>query len=118
MTQSPRRGEVLRVRLDPTKGSEQAGERPALVISPDLINEHSPVILVAAITSRKTERVFPFDVLLQPPEGGLSVRSKILLLHLRSADKCRITGRYGEVSEETMHKVEEAIRVVTGLEAI
>lgn len=42
-----RRGEIVRVRLDPGVGSEQAGERPALVISPDIMNEHSPVVVVA-----------------------------------------------------------------------
>jgi mRNA-degrading endonuclease toxin of MazEF toxin-antitoxin module len=46
----------VRVRLDPTIGAEQAGERPALVISPELINQHSPVVLVAAVTSRKGPR--------------------------------------------------------------
>ena len=52
---SLKRGDIVRVRLDPVEGSEQAGERPALVISPDVINEHSPVILIAALTSQKTE---------------------------------------------------------------
>ena len=112
---SPRRGEVVRVRLDPVEGSEQAGERPALVISPDLINEHSPVILVAAITSRKTERVYPIETLLEPPEGGLKVRSKILLMQLRAIDKRRVSGRYGAVSDALMARVELALAIATGL---
>ncbi|MCL6641909.1 MAG: type II toxin-antitoxin system PemK/MazF family toxin [Candidatus Bipolaricaulota bacterium] len=45
MTRSLRRGDIVRLQLSPIVGSEQAGERPALVISPDVINEHSPVIL-------------------------------------------------------------------------
>jgi mRNA interferase MazF len=48
---SPTRGDIVRVRLDPVAGSEQAGACPALVISPDVINEHSPVILIAVLTS-------------------------------------------------------------------
>lgn len=114
-TGSPRRGEIVRVRLDPTEGSEQGGERPALVISPEVINEHCPVILVAALTSRTTERIFPFEALVEPPEGGLTVRSKVILMHLRSIDQRRLTGSYGSVSEETMQRVEEALRVATGL---
>lgn len=110
-----KRGDVIRVRLDPTEGSEQAGERPVLVLSPDPINEHSRVILVAAITSRKTDRVNPFDALIEPPDGGLALRSKVLLMHVRSVDKSRITGRYGRVSEDTMLAVEEALKVATGL---
>lgn len=115
LTPSPSRGEVVRVRLDPVVGSEQAGERPALVISPDLINEHSPVVLIAAITSQKTERIYPFEVLLEPPDGGLNVRSKVMLMHLRSVDKERLVGRYSKVSASTMQRVEEALRIATGL---
>ena len=113
--QSPSRGDVVRVRLDPVEGSEQAGERPALVLSPDIINKHCPVILVASITSQKTGRVYPYEVLVEPPEGGLKLRSKVLLMHLRSIDKRRITGRYGTVSEATLRRVEEALKVATGL---
>ena len=108
----------MRVRLDPVVGSEQAGERPALVISPDLINEHSPVVLIASITSQKTERVYPFEALLEPPEGGLARRSKVLLMHLRSVDKARLVGRYGTISEPAMQRVEEALRIATGLTQI
>jgi mRNA interferase MazF len=112
---SPHRGDVVHVRLDPAEGSEQAGERPALVISPDVINLHCPVILIASLTSQKTAKVYPYEVLIDPPEGGLKHRSKVLLMHLRSVDKRRLTGRYGAVTEETMGRVEEALKVATGL---
>jgi mRNA interferase MazF len=105
----------VRVRLDPVEGSEQGGTRPALVLSPDVINEHCPVILIASLTSKKTERVYPFEVLIEPPEGGLTQRSKVLLMHLRSVDRRRLVGSYGVVSEETMGRVEEALKVATGL---
>ena len=103
------------MRLNPTEGSEQGGERPTLVISPDLINERSPVVLVAALTSRKTDRVYPFETLIEPPEGGLTLRSKVMLMHLRLVDKQRVTHFYGVVSAETMARVEDALKVATGL---
>jgi mRNA interferase MazF len=117
-TYNPKRGEVLRVRFDPTEDSEQAGERPALVLSPDYINERAPIILVAPFTTRKTERVYAFEALIQPPEGGLTQRSKIMLLHVRGIDKARITGNFGTLSAETMERVEEALRVATGLTTV
>jgi mRNA interferase MazF len=86
------------------------------VISPDVINEHGPVILIASITSQKTDRVYPFEVLIEPPQGGLTRRSKVMLMHLRSVDKRRLAGRYGTASAEIMRRVEEAIKVATGLE--
>jgi mRNA interferase MazF len=110
-----RRGQVVRVRLDPVEGSEQGGIRPALVLSPDVINEHCPVVLIASITSKKTDRVYPFEVLIEPPEGGLTQRSKVLLMHLRSVDQRRLVGSYGIVSDQTMRAVEEALKVATGL---
>jgi mRNA interferase MazF len=110
-----RRGDVVRVRLDPVEGSEQRGERPALVISPDVINEYSPVILVADLTSRKTERVYPFEALIEPPEGGLSQRSKGLLMQLRALDKRRILDRFGVVSPAVLERVDTALRIATGL---
>lgn len=114
-SETPRRGDVVRVRLDPAEGSEQSGERPGLVISPDLINEYSPVILVAAITSRKTEKVYPFEALIESPEAGLKQRSKVLLMQLRALDKRRVVGRYGGVTAQTMQRVEAALRVAVGL---
>ncbi len=112
---NPRRGDIVRVRLDPVEGSEQAGERPALVVSPDLINERSPVVLVAGITSQKTERVYPFEAVIDPPEGGLRHRSKVLLMQLRSVDKRRLRSYVGTVTEQTMQRVDEAVRIATGL---
>ena len=50
------RGSVWRVRLDPVEGSEQGGTRPVVIISSDLLNAPLPVVTVAVITTRKTER--------------------------------------------------------------
>lgn len=110
-----RRGDVVRARLDPVEGSEQAGERPVLILSPDVINEHSPVIIVAAITSKRTDRLFAFEALLDPPDGGLSLRSKVMLTQLRSVNKTRLTGYYGRTSDAAMHQVDQALRVAVGL---
>ena len=117
-TDHPTRGEVVRVRLDPVEGSEQGGERPALVISPDVINAHSPVILVAAITSRKTSRVYPFEALIEPPDGGIPLRSKVMLTHIRSIDQRRVVGSYGRVGADTITRVEAALKIATGLTAV
>ena len=115
MADSPRRGDIVRVRLDPVEGSEQGGDRPGLVISPDLINQHSPVILVAAITSKKTEKVYPFEALIEASPDGLPQRSKVLLMQLRSLDKRRIAGHYGRVEPATLERVDAALRIATGL---
>ena len=109
------RGDVIRVNFNPVLGSEQAGERPAVVLSPTFHCQHSRVIIVAAVTSRKIEKIYPFEALLDPAESGLPVPSKVMLTHIRSIDKTRITGHYGALSRETLARVETALKYATGL---
>lgn len=110
-----RRGDVLTVRLDPVEGSEQGGTRPVLVVSNDVLNEALPVLMVAVITSKKVERVFPTEVLLQAPEGGLKKTSKVLLYQVRTISKDRIKSRLGAVNARTMSGVEQALSLALDL---
>lgn len=110
-----RRGTVVRVRLDPTEGSEQAGVRPAVVVSPTIVNERSPIVIVAPITSKKTDRVFRFEAMLDHEACRLSQPSKAQLNQLRAIDRRRVLGTYGVADDETMEAVDAAIRIATGL---
>lgn len=66
-------------RLDPAEGSEQRGSRPVVFISRNAINESSPVVsAVPCTTYRVGRRVYPTQVLVQAPEGGLEADSVIL----------------------------------------
>ena len=67
---APSRGEVWELNLDPTIGHEQAGSRPALILSVDIFNE-GPADLALAIPITRTERKVRRQVPLKPPEGGL-----------------------------------------------
>ena len=107
----PRRGEVYRVALDPTIGTEIAKNRPALIISNDVGNQYSERVIVAPITSQNTNRVYPFEALIPAGEGGLTQASKALLDQIRSVDKQRLKRRLGVVSSEQMAAVDEAIRI-------
>jgi mRNA interferase MazF len=67
------RGEVYDARLDPVEGSEQGGTRPVVIVSRDAINAYSPVVLaVPCSTYRENRRVYPTQVLVIAPDGGLS----------------------------------------------
>lgn len=105
----------MRVRLDPIEGSEQAGTRPAVVISPTFMNERSKVLLVAPVTSRKVDRVFDFEALLDHDACGLEMKSKALLNQLRTIDKRRIVGRYGVVDDATLREIDRALEIAVGL---
>ena len=70
----PGRGEVWLTDLNPTRGHEQAGRRPVLVVSDDLFNR-GPAGLVIVLPMTSTLRGVPSHVPIDPPEGGLERRS-------------------------------------------
>ncbi len=107
----PRRGEIYWVGLDPTIASEISKTRPALIISNDIGNEFAARIIVAPITSRGLERVYPFEVLIHLGEGNLPHQSKILLDQIRTIDKRRLGQQIGVLPTERMSEVDQAIRL-------
>ena len=56
MDKTIKRGDIYYADLNPVVGSEQGGTRPVLVISNDIGNKHSPTVIIAAITSRVTQK--------------------------------------------------------------
>ena len=111
----PQRGEVYLVSFDPTVGAEIQKTRPALVLQNDVSNEYSPITIVAAITSKFDEPLYPTEVLIQAPEGGLTINSVALLNHIRSIDKQRLIKRLDKLEESTMKQVNQAIQISLGL---
>jgi mRNA interferase MazF len=77
----PDAGDLIWTDFDPTVGREQAGRRPALVVSPAAFALNTGFVIVCPITSRV--RPFPTSVVLP---DGLPVTGEILLSHLRSID--------------------------------
>ena len=110
----PSRGEVWSVTLDPTVGREQAGARPALVVSVDKFN-HGPaeLVIVLPITSKNKNQ--PIHVSLNPPEGGVSILSFIKCEDIRAVSKERLKRFLGTVSPRTMADVEMRIRILLNL---
>jgi mRNA interferase MazF len=110
------RGDLYWVRLDPIEGSEQAGTRPAVVVSRDAINRYSPVVLICPLTNAShVTRLYPSDVLVRAPEGGLRVDSVVLTLQLRAVAKPRLLERLGQLEPSTMAKIEAAIKITLDL---
>jgi mRNA interferase MazF len=111
-----KRGDVYLVRLDPTEGSEQAGTRPAVLVSRDAINQYSPVVVVCPITqSARVTRQYPNNVLVRAPEGGLEVDSVILGGQVRAVAKSRLLERLGELPSETMSRIDQALKITLNL---
>lgn len=110
----PHRGEVWLVDLNPTRGHEQAGQRPALVVSEDILNDGpADLCIVIPITSRL--RPIPSQIRIPRLEGGLEKESAALCEAVRSISKNRFVRRLGAIRRERMRIVEDALRILMGL---
>ncbi len=101
----PDRGDLVWLRFTPQAGHEQAGRRPALVLSPRRYNARAGLALVCPVTSRV--KGYPFEVRLPP---GLAVEGAVLADQVRSLDwqaraAERIARAPDEVVEETIGKL-------------
>lgn len=113
-SRSPRCGEVWQVAFDPVVGREQAGDRPAIVISFDPLNSSgSGIAIVVPITSR--DRGNPLHVAVGPPEGGLRRPSFVLCEAIRSISTERLHFHRGAVSADTMTLIAERLRILLDL---
>ena len=114
----PRRGEIYLVDFDPTRGHEIKKTRPALIIQNDIGNRHSPITIVAAITSKLSPTPYPVEVVVEPSKAnGLSLPSAIHLDQIRSIDRQRLVKNLGTVHPTIMTKVDDAIKISLGLVA-
>jgi mRNA interferase MazF len=113
MKDFPKRGEVWLVNWNLARGSEQAGRRPALVIQNDIGNEKAPTTIVAAISS--SVKLYPMNVQINPPEGGLDHPSIIKTSQILTISKQRLEKRLGRISRESLDEVDSAIKLSLAL---
>jgi len=110
----PSRGEVWEVDLSPTRGHEQAGRRPALVVSTDRFN-HGPAGLVVVLPMTTRGKGIPLHVEVDPSEGGVREASFVKPEDIRSVAAERLGARWGAVSPRTLAEVERRLRVLLDL---
>lgn len=111
-----KRGEIWVVNLDSTIGHEIKKSRPALIIQNDIGNKYNLTTIIAPLTSKKLFKIYPFEVLLTKKDSGLVKDSKILFDQIRAIDKSRLKNKLGVLNNETMKKVDEALKISLGLE--
>ena len=88
-----RRGDVVLAELSFPSAPGQSKVRPAVIIQNDLGNRFSDLTIVAPITSKYDTELYPTEVLVEAPEGGLTVDSVVLLNQIRSIDRQRLIRR-------------------------
>src|SRR3989304_2174489 len=115
MVNQIKRGSIFLANLEPVKGSEQGGLRPVLIIQNDTSNKHSPVTIIAAITSKIFDKEYPTNVFMRKQASGLDRDSTVLLNQVRTIDNARLIKRICALDNFTMKKVDKAIKVSLSL---
>lgn len=107
---SIKRGDIFLVNFNPTIGAEVQKTRPAVVVSNDINNLHSPIISIAPISST-VARIFTFEVEIPAGMGGLKARSKIMVNQTRAVDKIRLIKKLGHLPMEVIVKIDRSLKL-------
>src|SRR5437879_4950120 len=106
------RGEIRWADLNPTRGREQAGQRPVLILSQDVFNDRSGTVIAVALASQPQQAGFPLTLELQ--SKGLPKKSWVKISQIRTLAVERIGQRLGKVSPEELAQVIEGLNEIIG----
>src|SRR5215467_1906858 len=106
------RGDVLWAELDPTKGNEQTGRRPVLVLSEDVFNERSGTVIAVAITSQEPRARYPLTLELTAPK--MPKRSWVKISQIRTLSVLRLGKRICRAKAEDVMQVIEGLNEILG----
>ncbi len=110
------RGDVYLANLNPTLGTEQSGFRPVVIVSRNAINRSSPVVIAVPITTwTEGRRIYPSQVLIQAPEGGLRSDSIALGEQIRAMTRDRLGERWGSLSAIAIRQLDRALSITLDL---
>ena len=109
------RGTIVLVSLDPTRGHEQRGTRPCVIVSDSDIaaDQHYPLVAVVPVSATAGEgALYPR---LSPGRSGLRKASFALIDQIRSVDKRRIERVFGKLPADEIAAIEEGLALFLGL---
>ena len=106
------RGDIVWADLNPTKGHEQTGLRPVLILSHDVFNERSGTVIAVALTSRPQRAGFPLNLELESPR--LPKKSWAKISQIRTLSVQRLAKKIGRASPEELNLVIEGLNEIIG----
>lgn len=103
-----KQGEIWEMYFDPIKGGEQPGNRPAVVLSGNMMNQYLNVVIVCPLTTKV--RKYKGNVVLNPnSENNLKKESEILTFHIRSVSKERLKNKIGKISKSELNQIKQGL---------
>lgn len=106
-----RQGEIWYANLNPSKGSEQAGFRPVVIMSGNLLNQYLSVVIVVPLTTKIKN--YKGNPVLKPTKANcLKSESEMLIFHIRSVSKDRLVEKFGNIESS---ELERAIKTLNDI---
>ena len=106
------RGDIVWADLNPTRGHEQAGSRPVLILSEDVFNSRSGTVIGISLTSQPQRAGFPLTLELSSPR--LPKRSWAKISQVRTLSVQRIGKKIGKASPEELDRIVEGLNELIG----
>ncbi len=106
------RGDILWASLDPTRGHEQSGSRPVLVLSQNVFNERSGTVIAVALTSQRPSAGFPLT--LELTDQSLPKKSWAKISQIRTLSVQRLGKKLGKANAEELENIIEGLNEIIG----
>lgn len=106
------RGDIVWANLDPTRGREQAGSRPVLVLSQSVFNERSGTVIAIALTSQKPSAGFPLT--LELSDKKLPKKSWVKISQVRTLSVGRLGRKLGRATNDELENIIEGLNEIIG----
>ena len=106
------RGDILWANLDPTRGQEQAGSRPVLVLSQSVFNERSGTVIAVALTSQHPSAGFPLT--LELSARSLPKKSWVKISQIRTLSVARLGKKLGKATPDEIENIIEGLNEILG----
>ena len=103
-----KQGEIWYANLNPSKGSEEAGFRPVVIMSGNLLNQYMNIVIIAPLTTKIKH--YKGNPILQPSAtNGLKDTSEMLVFHIRSISKDRLVRKLGVIDDNELDRANKTL---------
>jgi mRNA interferase MazF len=106
------RGDIIWANLDPTRGHEQAGSRPVLILSQDVFNIRSGTVIAVALTSQRPSAGFPLT--LELTDHRLPKKSWVKISQIRTLSVQRLGKKLGKATAQELEQIIEGLNEIIG----
>jgi mRNA interferase MazF len=113
-----KRGDLVRVRLDPAEGREIRKTRPAVVVSNDAACRYDSVIQVVPVTRLPERELRPYECLISSSSSGLARASRAVANQIRTVARHRASKRIGRLTAGELAELDRAVAIQLGLPLI